>query len=71
MGRIEATPPGLEQPPNTPGKTNIHANRNAEYDALLAKINSADPHLAKIVERWPALPDATKARILEMVEDAQ
>ncbi len=64
-------PPGLEQPPKTPGKTDIQANRNAEYDALLAKINSADPHLAKIVERWPALPDAVKARILEMVEDAR
>jgi hypothetical protein len=30
-----------------------------------------DPGLARIVEAWPALPDAIKAGILAMVQAAQ
>lgn len=61
---------GLEPAPKTPGKNPDLAPSGAECGALGAREAPWDPELAAVVEAWPGLPVSVRARVAEIVRDA-
>ena len=65
---------GFELPPENTGITRASVPSGAESGALGAERALAeapsDPDLARLIEAWPALPEAIKAGILAMVAAA-
>jgi hypothetical protein len=51
---------GLENPPDSSGKTPISKTTDAESDAL-------PPELAKIIAAWPSLPGAIRRAMLVLI----
>ncbi len=58
---------GLEQPPYSTGKTPLSETGGAESGAVGAAKPSFDPDLARLIEIWPSLSEASKRAILETV----
>ncbi len=61
-------PAGLEQPGFSP----IHPAKAASTDAQSdARIVPIDPELARVVSAWPKLPAAVRARIVDLLGEAE
>lgn len=65
---------GLERPSETPVNPHIPEPRGTESGTLDAEnapnASLADPDLARLVNAWPGLPPAIRARIVAMLEAA-
>ena len=61
------TRPGLEQPPNSTGKTPLSETGAAESGAVGARNAPVDVGLAKVIQAWPRLTAAMRARIQELI----
>lgn len=59
---------GLEPLANSPRKTQVAVPSGAESGAVGARGGEVDPELAKLNEAWPALSEATRRRIVAIVE---
>jgi hypothetical protein len=59
---------GLERPSKNAGKIRILDKGGAEYGAVDAKQPVCDADLQTVVEAWPRLSDAVKARIVAIVQ---
>ena len=58
---------GLEDPPKTPGKTDISKQGGAECGARSALSTTKYPDLQRVIEVWADLPEAVRAGINTMV----
>ena len=59
---------GLEHLAHTPGKTRDSDAGGAESGAVADEIGPIDPDLRRVIEAWPKLSEAFKARILAIVD---
>ena len=67
-GRIRTSDQGIMSQRVNPAK-NALSQEGAALGAAVVHDNAPiDPDLQSIIERWPDLPDATKAEILAMVQ---
>jgi len=53
----------------TTEKTHISETGGAECGVPTVKTAPADPELARLVEAWPTLPDATRQQILHVIDN--
>lgn len=60
----------LEPGAKTPGKNADSNVSGAESGAVADETGPIDPDLQRIIDAWPALPDALKTGIVAMVEVA-
>ena len=61
---------GIRTPQENAGKTRASDQGGAESGALGAQHGPIEPDLALLIDRWPTLPDATKAAITTLVMNA-
>lgn len=61
---------GLEPPSKTPGNKPHSESGGAESGALAASSTPSDPDLQYLIDAWPCLPQAVKARVLVLVHGA-
>jgi hypothetical protein len=58
---------GIESPANSSDNDTVSISKSGANDSQNGRI---DPDLARVVERWDALPEAIRAGIVAMVKAA-
>ena len=66
-GRI---PTGLEHIAFSPEKPGVVNPGNAQNDAISGNSLCTNPELAELIEAWPALPQAVRSAITQLVHAA-
>jgi hypothetical protein len=61
---------GLEQGQDFPGKRQEATEGGAKSGAVSPDPSAADPDLARIVARWPALPEPVRRAMLALIGTA-
>ncbi len=59
-----------DQPLKAPKNTTLSETGGAESGARRAPDDTQDPDLRQVIDAWPALTEAVKAGIMEMVRSA-
>ena len=68
QGLSDSTPRGVERTPKPSGKTALSEIGGATVGAVIAPPAPIDPDLQRIIGAWPTLSEATRRRILTMVD---
>jgi hypothetical protein len=61
---------GIESPANSSDNDTVSISSGAKSGANDSQNGRIDPDLARVVERWDALPEAIRAGIVAMVKAA-
>jgi hypothetical protein len=61
---------GLEKSQDSSGNPAFPDQSCAESGADFADSGEFDPHLARLIEAWPRLSDATRDSLMAIVEEA-